>query len=74
MKIGVHKNSAKPLDGYFWYENFTFKRFDNSVQLFNLKCNEETGFLAVHECISVDRNLHVRLSHDLFIPLPQWFR
>ena len=44
-------------------ENFTFKRLDNSVQLFNLKCNEETSILAVHECISADRNLHVRLYH-----------
>ena len=28
-------------------ENFTFERIDNSMQLFNLKCNEETGILAV---------------------------
>ena len=42
-------------------ENFTFKRLDKSVQLFNLKCNEESGILAVHECIDADRNLHVRL-------------
>ena len=55
--------------------NFTFKRLDNSVQLCSLKCNEETGIVAVHECISVDRNLHVRLSyHGLVIPLPQWFQ
>ena len=40
-------------------ENFTFKRLDNSMQLFNLKCNEETGILAVHECIIADRNLQV---------------
>ena len=33
------------------------------MQLFTLKCNEETGILAVHECISGDRNLHVRLYH-----------
>ena len=32
-------------------ENFTFKRLDNSVQLLDLKCIEETGILAVHECI-----------------------
>ena len=44
-------------------ENFTFKRLDNSVQLFNLKCNRETGILAFHECISADRNLHVHLYH-----------
>ena len=44
-------------------ENFTFKRLDNSVQLFNLQCNEETGNLAVHKCIGADRNLHVRLYH-----------
>ena len=56
-------------------EKFSFKKVDNSVQLFDLKCNEEIGILAVHECITVDRNLHVRLSyHDLIIPLPQWFR
>ena len=56
-------------------ENFTFKRLDNSLQLFNVKCNVETGILAVHECNSVDRNLHVCLSyHGLVIPLPQWFR
>ena len=45
------------------------------MQLFNLKCNEETGILAVHECISADRNLHVRLSHHgLVTTLPQWFQ
>ena len=45
------------------------------MQLFNLKCNEETGILAVHESISVDKNLHVRLSyHGLVIPLPELFR
>ena len=44
-------------------ENVTFKRLDNSVQLFSLKCNEETRILAVHECISADRNLHVCLSY-----------
>ena len=54
-------------------KNFTFKRLYNSVQLFNLKCNEESGILAVHECISVDRNLHVRLSyHGLFMSLLLW--
>ena len=56
-------------------ENFTFKRLDKSVQLFNLKCNEGTGILAVHKCIGAGRNLHVRLSYrDLVIPLPQWLR
>ena len=56
-------------------ENFTFKRFDNSGLQFHLKCNEETGILAVHECISADRNLHVLLSyHGLAILLPQWFQ
>ena len=44
-------------------ENFTFKRLDHSVQLFSLECNEETGILAVHKCISADRNLRVRLYH-----------
>ena len=55
-------------------ESFAFKRTDSSVQFFNLKCNEETGILAAYECISVDRNLHVRLSyHGLVIPFPKWF-
>ena len=55
-------------------EKLTFERLDNSAQLCNLKCNEETGILAVHECISAEKNLHVRLSyHDSVIPLPQWF-
>ena len=44
-------------------ENFTLKRLDNSMQLFSLECNEETGILALHKCISADRNLHVRLYH-----------
>ena len=45
------------------------------MQLFNVKCNEETGILAVDECVSADRNLHVRLSyHGLVASLPQWFR
>ena len=39
-------------------ENFIFKR---NFQIFNLKCNEETAILVVRECITVDRNLHVRL-------------
>ena len=52
----------------------TFKRLDNSVQLFSLM-KQETGILAVHECISVDRNCHVCVSyHGLVIPLLQWFR
>ena len=51
--------------------NFPF----NSVQHFNSKCNKETGILAVHKCISANRNIHVRLSyHCLVIPLPQWFQ
>ena len=51
------------------------KRLDNSVLHFNLKCNEETGILAVDECISADRNLHVRLSyHGLVLPLRQGLR
>ena len=50
-------------------------RLDNSGLHFNLKCNEETDILPFHECISADRNLHVRLSyHGLVIPLWQWFR
>ena len=44
-------------------ENFTFKSLANNVQLFNLKCNEETDIIAIHECISADRNLRVRLYH-----------
>ena len=61
-------------------ENVTFKRLYikriyNSGLHFNLKCNEETGILAVHECVSADRNLHVCQSyHGLVILLPQWFR
>ena len=56
-------------------ENFTFQRLDNSVQLLNLKFDEETGIPAVDECISIDGNLHIRLSyHSLVIPLPQLFR
>ena len=36
---------------------------------------QETGILAVLECISVDRNLHVCLSYNgLVIPLSQWFQ
>ena len=57
------------------HEKLTFERLDNSEQIFNLKCNEQTGILAVHECISAEKNLHVRLSyHYLVILLPQWFR
>ena len=41
-------------------ENLTFKILANSVQLFDLKINEETGVPAVHE--NTDRNLHARLS------------
>ena len=55
--------------------NFTFIRLDNSGLYFNLKCNEESGLLAVHECTSADRNLHDFFSyHGLVILLPQWFR
>ena len=44
------------------------------MQLFNFKCYEKTGILAVHEYISVDRNLYVHLSyHGSVIPFPQWF-
>ena len=45
------------------------------MQLLNLKCNEETGILAVDECVSADRNLHVcLLYYGLVVPFPQWFR
>ena len=45
------------------------------MQLFNLKCSEETGILAVHEYISAERNLDACLSyHGLIKPLLQWFR
>ena len=55
------------------HENFTFKRLANTVQLFNLKCNEKAGIPAVSKCISVDKNLPVHLSyHGLVIPLLQW--
>ena len=55
-------------------ENFTFKRLDNNVQLFNLKSNEKTGIPAVHECITIDRQFHIFLSyHGLVIPLREWF-
>ena len=40
--------------------NFPLKRLDNSVQIFNLKCN---FIIAVYECIGVHRNLHVCLSY-----------
>ena len=42
--------------------------YPNRIHLhFNLKCNEKTGILAVPECISADKNLHVHLSyHGLY--------
>ena len=53
-------------------ENSTFKRPDNSVQLFNIKFNEENG---IHECLSIDINLHIRLSyHGLVVSLLKWFQ
>ena len=65
-------------------QNFTFKRLDNSVQLFNLKFNEETGIPTVHECISIDISVLVYSisksscsfikSWFSYIPLPEWFR
>ena len=56
-------------------ENFTFKWLDNSMQLLNLKYREETGILAVHECIRAEKNLHVCLTyHGLVLSLLQWFR
>ena len=33
-------------------------RLHNSGLHFNVKCNEETGILAVYKGISADRNLH----------------
>ena len=45
------------------------------MQLFNLKFNEEAGIAAVHECISINRNLNIRLLYQgLVIPLREWFR
>ena len=40
-------------------ENVTFKRLDNGVKLFNLKCTEDTDILAVLEYISV--NSYIRI-------------
>ena len=31
--------------------------------------------LGVHECISIDKNLHVSLTYnDFAVPFPEWFR
>ena len=75
LKIGVDElvllqTSAKIVDiGWIFEqnssENFTSKKLDNSVKCFNLKCNGETGIFAVHECISIDRNLQF-VCHIMF--------
>ena len=57
-------------------ENFTFKRLYmkrlyNSGLQFNLKCNKRTGILAVGQCLSADRNLHVcLLYHGMKVTVP----
>ena len=57
-------------------QNFSFQRLDGTVQFYNLVFNEKmNGRPEVMECISVDKNLHVKLSYRGYhVPLPEWFR
>ena len=55
--------------------NHSFKRHENTVHYYNLVFNEKTGVSVVHECISIDKNLHVSLTYNGFaVPFPEWFR
>ena len=55
--------------------NYLFKRQDNAVQYLNLVFDTSTGVPAVHECVTISKDLHVSLAYNGFpIPLPEWFR
>ena len=55
--------------------NFSFRRLEKSVQYYCLVFDPENGVPKVNECISVDKNLHARLTYQgLPIPLPDWLR
>ena len=52
-----------------------YKRLDNSIQVYNLVFNEEASVPTVHECISIECDLYIRLTyHCLLLPLLEWFR
>jgi len=54
---------------------YNFKKLQESVQYYQLVFQEETGTAIVHGCISIDKEMHVRLTYKSFhIPLPEWFR
>ena len=43
--------------------SYSFKRLDETVQYFNLVFNEQTGIPTVLECISINKELQVNLTH-----------
>ena len=53
---------------------FTFKRLQESRQYYRLIFDSKSGFPRFYECISIDKELHVKLTFQGFsIPLPDWF-
>ena len=56
-------------------DGYSFKKLENRVQFYNLCFNEDNIAPCVHECISIDINLHVSLSYNGHpVPQPEWFR
>ena len=46
--------------------NYLFKRQDNAVQYCNLVFDTSTGVPAVHECVTISKDLHVSLAYNGF--------
>ena len=54
---------------------YQYRRAKDHIVMYKLTFNESTGCPAIHECIKIDIDLHVKLQyHGSPIPLPQWFR
>ena len=54
---------------------FNLKRPEESVQYYRLIFESKTGFLRVYECISIDKELHLKLTFEGFsTPFPDWVR
>ena len=52
-----------------------YKRLDNGIQVYNLVFNEEAAVPTIHECVSIECDLYIRLTyHCLLLTLLEWFR
>ena len=66
--------SLKEINDEHCPPGFQVKIGENNVIFYRLVFDPETDFPSIHECIKIDRDLHVELVHNgISLPLPKWF-